>query len=176
MAYVNIPAIADAARAFAADLIGSSYFSRVKVAVGVEGAAVDVSVANPLPVSGTVALDAPTLAALENTGVAVSALPANGRTVVEYTLADSIRPAVVAGSNAFVLPTLGASRVVFVLASVRTFIRTGTGGITAAVAAGSMPIPPDVPFHFIVPAGHTHIAVIRDAASDGSISVIRAID
>lgn len=55
---------------FASDDIGGVQYPRTKISVGADGAASDVSSANPMPVAGTVALDGPTLAALESVTVA----------------------------------------------------------------------------------------------------------
>jgi hypothetical protein len=51
MAYTSLAAVADAAKAFATDLISTQYFSRVKIAFGDQGAATDASATNPLPVT-----------------------------------------------------------------------------------------------------------------------------
>lgn len=75
MAYGTITAPA-AGSLLAVDTISGGVFPRTKISFGVEGAAVDVSSAAPLPVTGTVALDAPSLAALETIDLGATTLAA----------------------------------------------------------------------------------------------------
>jgi hypothetical protein len=75
-----------------------------------------------------------------------------------------------ASSAATALPVLGATREVRVLANTRCWLRFGTGGVAASVAATSIPFPADAPEVVIVPADATHFAVIRDTA-DGFVTL-----
>lgn len=68
------------------------------------------------------------------------------------------------------LPPLGASRRVRLLASSRQFFRFGGSTVSASVAETSTPIPADAAEYFIVPAGATHIASIRDSV-DGFLHI-----
>jgi hypothetical protein len=88
----------------------------------------------------------------------------------EYNMAGITRQAVGAASARVALPTLGASRELYVTASTRCFFRSGDSSITAAAGA-SHPLAADERFHLRVPAGHTHIAYIRDS-SDGNITIV----
>lgn len=88
----------------------------------------------------------------------------------EYNMAGITRQAVGAASARVALPTLGASRELYVMASTRCFFRSGDSSITAAAGA-SHPLAADERFHLRVPAGHTHIAYIRDS-SDGNITIV----
>lgn len=65
----NITAPASGA-VLATDDIGGIHYPRTKISIGADGSATDLSSANPMPVTGTVALDAPSLAALESVTVA----------------------------------------------------------------------------------------------------------
>lgn len=76
----------------ATDDIGGVHYPRTKISVGADGAAADVSAANPLPVSldtaaltalETTELGATTLAALENIGIASSVLPTGAATAAK---------------------------------------------------------------------------------------------
>ncbi len=75
-----------------------------------------------------------------------------------------------ASSAATALPTLGETREVRVLANTRCWVRFGTGGVAASVAATSIPFPADCPEVIEVPADATHFAVIRDTA-DGFVTL-----
>lgn len=88
----------------------------------------------------------------------------------EYRIADAKRQAVGAASARDTLPALGASREIYVMPTVRCFVCTGDANV-AAQAGMSHPVAADERFHLRIPAGHTHFAVIRDAA-DGFISVV----
>ena len=67
------------------------------------------------------------------------------------------------------LPTLGASREIYVMPNVRGFFRTGLADVTAAPGT-SHPVATDERFYVQVPVGHTHIAFVRDTV-DGQITV-----
>ena len=92
-----------------------------------------------------------------------------------HNTAGGIRQAVGATSARVVLPTLSASREVYVMATQRCFFITGDSSVTAVNTTGltnmSHPLAADERFYFRVPAGHTHIAYIRESA-DGFISII----
>lgn len=144
-------------------------------------------------INGPVELGATSLAALENvtvTGpmtdaqaraaplpVSVPATAPYGSGTREYNLAVGTRTAVAAASSAEVaIGALGASREVLINPSVRCFIAFGASGLAAAaVAAGNLPVPADAMLHIRIPAGATHYRVIRDAASDGFVSVIPVV-
>jgi hypothetical protein len=106
--------------------------------------------------------------------VAPPASSAYGTGTRQYNLAAGTRTAVLAASSAEVaIGTLGASREVLINPSVRCFIAFGATGMSAAaVAAGNLPVPADAMLHLRIPAGVTHYRVIRDATSDGFVSVI----
>lgn len=104
----------------------------------------------------------------DKNGVALDALPvtvpatdAYGSGTREYGVPT--RQAVTATSTAFALPTLGASREIVLMSNTRLFFLTGTSGVIAAPAAAH-PLAADERFHFRLPAGHTHIAFVQDAA------------
>jgi hypothetical protein len=78
--------------------------------------------------------------------------------------------AVPAASANGALPTLGSSRGLHVMADTLCFFRSGDANVVA-LAADSHPLAADERFQLRVPAGHTHIAVVRDSA-DGFISVV----
>ena len=138
-------------------------------------------------VTGTVALDAPTLAALENTTVTVGAalpagtnnigdvdvltVPQTATTTREYSTANALYLTVGASSAATALPTLGATREVYIHAiGARVFFRTGTDNtVTASVGAGNQVVAADEKFHFRIPAGHTHIAVIGSGGTGNAV-------
>jgi hypothetical protein len=88
----------------------------------------------------------------------------------EYNMAGITRQAVGATSARVALPTLGTSRELYVMATTRCFFRSGDSSIAAA-AGTSHPLAADERFHLRIPAGHTHIAYIRDTA-DGNISIV----
>lgn len=92
-----------------------------------------------------------------------------------HNTAGGIRQAVGATSARVALPTLSASREVYVMATQRCFFLTGDSSVTAVNTTGltnmSHPLAADERFYFRVPAGHTHIAYIRDSA-DGFISIM----
>jgi len=84
------------------------------------------------------------------------------------------------GTAANALPTLGASREVRLMASVRCFVRFGVPQAapnaalldTAATVGGtSFPLAPDSPEVVRVPAGATHFAVIRDGTTNGNVTL-----
>jgi hypothetical protein len=88
----------------------------------------------------------------------------------EYNMAGITQQAVGAASARVALPTLGASREIYVMATTRCFFLNGD--VTVVAAAGtSHPLAADERFHLRVPAGATHIAYIRDSA-DGFISIV----
>lgn len=87
----------------------------------------------------------------------------------EHNTAAMTRQAVGAASARVALPTLGPSREIYVMANTRAFFRTGDGTVTAA-AGTSHPLAADERFYLRVPAGHTHIAFVRDSA-DGNITI-----
>ena len=92
-----------------------------------------------------------------------------------HNTAGGIRQAVGATSARVALPTLGTSRELYVMATQRCFFITGDSSVTAVNTTGltnmSHPLAADERFYFRVPAGHTHIAYIRESA-DGFISII----
>jgi hypothetical protein len=88
----------------------------------------------------------------------------------EYSVADKVRVNIGAASVAAALPPLSEVRELYVLGSARCFFRTGDSNVSAS-AATAHPLPADERFHLRIPAGHTHIAVIRDAA-DGVLDVV----
>lgn len=88
----------------------------------------------------------------------------------QHNTAGITRQSVAATSARVALPTLGASREIYVMANTRCFFLTGSSTVVAA-AGTSHPLAADERFYLRVPAGHTHIAYIRDTA-DGAISVV----
>ena len=92
-----------------------------------------------------------------------------------HSTATGIRQAVGAVSARVALPTLGTSREMYVMATQRCFFLTGNSTVTAVNTTGtsnmSHPLAADERFYFRVPAGHTHIAYIRESA-DGFISIM----
>jgi len=92
-----------------------------------------------------------------------------------HNTAGGIRQAVGVGSARVALPTLSASREMYVMATQRCFFLTGDSSVTAVNTTGtsnmSHPLAADERFYFRVPAGHTHIAYIRDSA-DGFITIM----
>lgn len=92
-----------------------------------------------------------------------------------HNTAGGIRQAVGTGSARVALPTLSASREMYVMATNRCFFLTGDGSVTAVNTTGltnmSHPLAADERFYFRVPSGHTHIAYIRDSA-DGFITIM----
>ena len=92
-----------------------------------------------------------------------------------HSTATGIRQAVGAVSARVALPTLGTSREMYVMATQRCFFLTGNSTVTAVNTTGtsntSHPLAADERFYFRVPAGHTHIAYIRDSA-DGRITIM----
>ena len=92
-----------------------------------------------------------------------------------HNTAGGIRQAVGAGSARVALPTLSASREMYVIGTNRLFFLTGDSSVTAVNTTGltnmSHPLAADERFYFRVPAGHTHIAYIRDSA-DGFITIM----
>ncbi len=87
----------------------------------------------------------------------------------EHNTAGLIRRALGAGTTVEALPALGDTREIYVMPTVRCFVRTGDGDVTAS-AGTSHPVASDERFYFRVPPGHTHIAFTRDTA-DGFITV-----
>jgi len=100
----------------------------------------------------------------------------SARTTREYNQ-TGVRVSVTAtGTAANALPTLGDTREVRLMANVRCFVRFGTNNAgsldtAASVSGNSFPIAADSPEVVRVPIGATHFAVIRDAASDGNLTV-----
>lgn len=88
----------------------------------------------------------------------------------EHALATMTRQAVGSTSARVALPTLGTSRELYVMANTRCYFMTGSSSVTAS-AGTSHPLAVDERFYFRVPAGHTHVAYIRDSA-DGFISIV----
>lgn len=88
----------------------------------------------------------------------------------EYNVAAITRQAVGVASARVALPTLGASRELYVMGSARLFFKTGD--VTVVAAAGtSHPLAADERFHLRIPASHTHICYIRDT-TDGFINIV----
>lgn len=108
----------------------------------------------PALASGRVPVDVPTL----------------GSTTREYSTAAALRLAVAATSSAAALPTLGTTRELYVHAvGTRVYLRTGDSTISAAVAAAHHVVEAGEKFHWRVPSGHTHIAVIGDGGTGQAI-------
>lgn len=105
--------------------------------------------------------------------VTVPASAAYGSGTREHNTAGITRQAVATASARVALPTLGPSREVYVMATQRCFFRTGDNAVVAA-AGTSHPLATDERFYFRVPAGHTHIAYIRDTA-DGNITICAVV-
>jgi len=93
----------------------------------------------------------------------------------QHNTSGASRQAVGSTSARVALPTLGTSRELYVMATQRCFFQTGDSSVTAVNTTGptnmSHPLASDERFYFRVPAGHTHIAYIRDSA-DGFISIV----
>lgn len=119
------------------------------------------------PVTGAATSGGLTDAQLRATPVATADAQGGTR---EHATAGITRQAVGAASARVALPTLGASREIYVMATARSFFMTGDSAVVAA-AGNSHPLAADERFYIRVPAGHTHIAYIRDSA-DGFISVV----
>ncbi len=103
-----------------------------------------------------------------------ASVPVLGRTTRE--LGALTRQAVTAAAPtlAFALPTLGPSRELWILPSVRCFLVTGVGtGMAGASPGSAYPVPVDAGWVIQVPAGHTHFSVVRDTM-DGFITVAAA--
>ena len=92
-----------------------------------------------------------------------------------HNTAGGIRQAVGSTSARVALPTLGTSREMYVMATQRCFFLTGNSSVTAVNTTGtsntSHPLAADERFYLRIPAGHTHIAYIRESA-DGFISIM----
>ena len=92
-----------------------------------------------------------------------------------HNTAGGIRQADGSGSARVAMPTLSASREMYVMGTNRLFFLTGDSSVTAVNTTGltnmSHPLAADERFYFRVPAGHTHIAYIRDSA-DGFITIM----
>lgn len=92
-----------------------------------------------------------------------------------HNTAGGIRQAVGSASARVALPTLGASREIYVMSTNRLFFLTGDNTVTAVNGTGTSnmphPLAPDNQFYIRVPSGHTHIAYIRDSA-DGFITIM----
>lgn len=87
----------------------------------------------------------------------------------EYGTTGFRRP-VATTSAAYALPTLGPDREIYVRPSVACFIKTGVNDQVAAAAGtattdASHPVAAEERWHFRVPAGHTHIAVICESGT-----------
>ena len=104
---------------------------------------------------------------LDALAVTVPATAVYGSGTREYGEID--RNAVGSSSADFALPAFGASREILLHAGTRCFVLTGASGVTVTPATG-IPLEAGEKFHLRVPAGHTHIAVIRDIA-DGFLTV-----
>lgn len=93
----------------------------------------------------------------------------------QHNTAGGIRQAVGVGSARVALPTLSASREMYVMATQRCFFQTGDSSVTAVNTTDltnmSHPLAADERFYFRVPSGHTHIAYIRYSA-DGFITIM----
>jgi len=192
---VTAPAIG---LAFATDELAGVHWPYAKLAFGVDGAAVvvadsagarlPVQIGGTLPAfaaTPTVALDAPTLAALENTIVTIGGtLPAGTNNIGDVdvltvpAVASTTRAYDFAAGQRLTTSGAGAQRStavtaaeVLLHASVRGFIRVGDSGVNAAVAAGSIPLAADEKFHLRISSGQ-FISFIRDGATDGSLSIV----
>lgn len=88
----------------------------------------------------------------------------------EYNKAGITRQAVGAASARVALPSLGASRELYVMSNTRCYFLAGDSSVVAA-AGTSHPLAADERFHLRIPATATHIAYIRDSA-DGFISIV----
>lgn len=107
---------------------------------------------------------------LGSQGVA-SPIDAYGNGTREY--GAPTRQAVTGTSARIAIPTLGASRELVLVASTRCFFLTGNSTVVAAPGT-SYPLPVDNWLHLKVPAGHTHIAYIRDVA-DGNVTIFAVV-
>jgi hypothetical protein len=147
--------------------------------VAVTGALTDAQLrAAAVPVSGTFwQATQPVSGPLTDVQLRATAVPVaqnvRALTTREY-LATGARRTFTATSAEVALPTLGAGREIYVYATENCFVRTGTSGVTAADDGNSHPVSLGLPWHFQVPAGHTHIAVVRMTA-DGT-ATIRAVN
>jgi len=95
---------------------------------------------------------------------------AQGSGTREHSTAGITRPAVGAASTSAALPALGASREIYVMANTNCFFLTGASAAVTAAAGTAHPLASGERFYLRVPAGHTHLAVIRES-TDGFITV-----
>lgn len=104
----------------------------------------------------------------------------SARTTREYNQ-TGVRVSVTAtGTAANALPTMGNTREVRLMTTVRCFVRFGLPqaapdaallDTAASVAGTSFPLAADSPEVVRVPIGLTHFAVIRDESFDGNITL-----
>jgi hypothetical protein len=158
-------------------------------AIAITGALTDAQLrAAAVAVSGSVSLAASLPAGANNIGdvdvlslpalpagtnnigdVDVLTLPLAATTTREHNPTGARRTSL-AASNNVALPTLGASREIYVFASADCFVRTGDNAVTAADDGNSHPLVAGERFYFRVPVAHTHIAAIR-ATADGVVTI-----
>ena len=105
--------------------------------------------------------------------IALSASNAYASGTREHNTAGITRQSVGVASARAALPTLGTSREVYVMATQRCFFLTGSSSVVAT-AGSSHPLAQDERFYFRVPAGHTHIAYIRDT-TDGNMTICAVV-
>lgn len=203
----NVTAPAKGAK-FATDEIGTGddalHWPYAKLAFGPADTATIVRDADGarLPVKATidgtptVALDAPSLAALETVELGATSLaalesigigqplPAGGNNIGDVDVASV--PAVASTTRAYAyaagqrLTTSGAGQVrsaalaaeeVLLHASGRGFFRVGDNTVAAGIAAGSIPLEAGEKFHLRITSGQ-FISWIRDGGSDVSLTIM----
>lgn len=146
----NVAITPGAGATIATDDVGGVQFQRVKLDVGGDG--VSVPVAGSMPVTPAT----------------------NATTTREYTTTAALRQSVTTSTSTFGLPTLGATREIYIHAiSARMYFRTGDAAVTASVAAAHHVVESGEKFHWRVPLGHTHLAVIGDGAS--GVAIVNAV-
>lgn len=149
----NITAPATGA-VLATDEVGGVHFPRTKLTVGVDGAAVDVSGTNPLPIA-VASLPLPT-------GAATTAAVASVGTRAYGTALTRVAVAAASAQSAAI-----AATEVLLHASTRCFVAIGANP-TATV--NDIPLEAGEKFHARLTSGH-RVAVLRDAA-DGFLNIV----
>ena len=176
MAHTALPAVSNAAISFPVDFISPYYFSRVKLAFGVEGAATDVSASAPLPVTGAVSvtgtvtttLGAGLPAGTNNIGdVDVLTMPTVATTTRAYDFASGLS---ISGATATARVGPVTATEVMLSSSTDCYFRVGDVTVAATAGAGSVFLAAGVPFHLRITSGQ-YVAAIR-ATADGTCSVM----
>lgn len=177
MAY-NTRTAPAAGSGLAVDTISGADFHRVKLAVGAEGAGVDVSATAPLPVSGTVAVTGvatqTTLAAILAKIIAAPATEAKQDAAIAATATIGTRAY---GTAATRVAYSGTSAQSATIAATEVLLHNCGEG-RCYVKAGSSPTATvnDIPleagekFHLRVTSGH-RVAVLQDSAA-GSLNIV----